>query len=312
MPARAIVLDEHADDYVARLAPQFPDVRFHAARTPADAEASVADADIVIALAHKLPPELLRKARALKWVQALTTGTDALIGILPSHVLLTSTRGVHGPQMSELAFMHMLALNRNFGRMRDSQTKGIWDRYPQPLLDGKTIVIVGVGILSEHLAQRCKLFGMRVMGVSSGRKDVANFERIYPRAALREAAALADFLVLLVPLSSETRHLINADILAAMKPSAFLINLARGGVVDEAALIDYLQNGRIAGAGIDVFSTQPLPGDNPLWRMPNVVITPNVGGFSDRFVEQTLSIVAPNMQAFLDGRAGDLMNIVPH
>ena len=97
-----------------------------------------------------------------------------------------------------------------------------------------------------------------------------------------------------------------------MKPTAFLINLARGGVLDDAALIEHLQAGKIAGAGIDVFSTMPLPPDNPLWRMPNVIITPNIGGRSDNFIEQTMTVLEPNLQAFVDGRLNDMRNVIPH
>jgi len=115
-----------------------------------------------------------------------------------------------------------------------------------------------------------------------------------------------------VPYAPQTHHLVDREVLAAMKPTAFLINLARGGVLDEAALIEHLQAGKIAGAGLDIFSKQPLPPDNPLWRMPNVIITPNIGGRSANFVDQTLTIVEPNMAAFLDGRLSELRNVIPH
>jgi D-2-hydroxyacid dehydrogenase (NADP+) len=312
MPLKVLILDEHAAEYFRRLAPQFPSVAFSSAREAEAAREFIADAEVVLALAHKLPRDLIEAARALKWVQALTTGTDALIGALPSDILLTSTRGVHGPQMSELAFLHMLALNRNLPRLRQSQSEGKWDRRTQPLLEGKTIVIVGLGILAEHLAARCKLFGMHVIGVSAGRTAAPNFDEVFSRPALRKLAARADFLMLLVPYSKDTHHMINADILAAMKPSAFLINLARGGVLDEAALIAHLKAGKIAGAGLDVFATQPLPPESPLWYLPNVIITPNLGGYSDVFVEQTLTVVVPNLQAYLEGRAKDLRNLVKH
>jgi phosphoglycerate dehydrogenase-like enzyme len=196
--------------------------------------------------------------------------------------------------------------------MQRNQAEGKWEQWDQPILEGKTIVIVGLGLLAEHLAERCKLFGMTVIGVSSGRAQAANFDEIHPRSELVKLAARADFLMLLVPYSPETHHLINHDVLAAMKPSAFVINLARGGVLDEAALIEALQAGKIAGAGLDIFSKQPLPPDNPLWRMPNVIITPNIGGRSDKFVEQTMIILEPNLQAFIDGRLKDLRNVVAH
>jgi D-2-hydroxyacid dehydrogenase (NADP+) len=312
MPLKVLILDEHAGEYFDPLTRQFPQVAFHKAFTPGEAKDVIPGVDVIVALAHKLPHELIKAARSLKWVQALTTGTDALIGALPPQVLLTSTRGMHGPQMSELAFLHMLALNRKFVRMHESQTKGLWDRHAQPLLEGKTIVIVGLGILAEHLAARCKLFGMEVIGVSSGRKFAPNFDEVVPRAALRQVTQRADFLMLLVPYSRETHHLVNADVLAAMKPSAFLINLARGGVLDEAAFIAHMKAGKIAGAALDVFSTQPLPAQSPLWHLPNVIISPNVGGHSDKFVEQMLTVVVPNLRAYIEGRQKDLRNLVAH
>ncbi|HWP26899.1 MAG TPA: D-2-hydroxyacid dehydrogenase [Xanthobacteraceae bacterium] len=312
MATKVLIYAEQADEYFARLKPQFPDVEFFPAYSPAAAEPIIADVEVIFTLAHVIPRELLAQARSLKWLQSMTTGTDALIGVLPSHILLTSCRGAHGPQMSELAFLYMLALNRNFTRMLQAQAERRWDRYAQPVLEGKTIVIVGIGYLAEHLAARCKLFGMRVLGVSGAPRNLPDFDAIFPRTALREAAALADFLVLLVPYSAQTHHLIDGAVLAAMKPTAFLINLARGGVLDETAFVAHIRAGKLAGAALDVFTTQPLPADSPLWHLPNVIITPNVGGHSDRFVEQTLTIVIPNLRAFLDGRIDDMQNVVPH
>ena len=311
---KVLILHFSAQRYRERLAQRFPAVEFHAVHHANEAKAVIAGVEVIMGLGHHIPPELIAAAPKLKWVQALTTGTETLTvpGMLPPHVLLTSTRGIHGPQMSELAFLNMIALNRNFRKMQRNQAEGKWEQWDQPILEGKTIVIVGLGLLAEHLAERCKLFGMNVIGVSQGRSQVPHFDEIHPRSALVKVAARADFLMLLVPYSPETHHLVNRAVLSAMKPSAFLINLARGGVLDETALIEHLQAGKIAGAGLDIFSTQPLPADNPLWRMPNVIITPNVGGRSNVFVEQTMIILEPNLQAFIDGRLKDLRNIVPH
>jgi phosphoglycerate dehydrogenase-like enzyme len=206
----------------------------------------------------------------------------------------------------------MIALNRDFRKAQRNQAEAKWEQWNQPILEGRTVVIVGLGVLAEHLAERCKLLGMTTIGVSSGRSEAPHFDEVLPRAELTQAAARADFLVLLVPYSKETHHLVDRKVLAAMKRSAFLINLARGGVLDEAALIEHLQAGRIAGAGLDIFTQQPLPPENPLWRMPNVIITPNIGGRSDTFVEQTLTIVEPNLRAFVEGRLKDLRNLVAH
>ena len=311
---KVLILDRNAQQYRERLARRLPTVEFHAVQDAKEAEPVIAGIEVIIALGHHIPNALISAARNLKWIQALTTGTDTLTapGVLPPQVLLTSTRGIHGPQMSELAFLNMIALSRNFRKMQRNQAEAKWEQWGQPILDGKTIVIVGLGLLAEHLAERCKLFGMHVIGVSNGRSDAPHFDQVVPRSELVKVAARADFLMLLVPYSKQTHHLVNREVLAAMKPSAFLINLARGGVLDEAALIERLQSGKIAGAGLDIFTKQPLPPDNPLWRMPNVIITPNIGGRSDRFVEQTMAVVEPNIAAFVEGRLKDLRNLVAH
>src|SRR5262245_32724470 len=314
MAVQVLILHHNAHRYREQLAKRFPEITFHAFEHGADAKAVAADLEVIVGLGHHIPNDLIKAAPKLKWIQALTTGTETLTapGVLPPHVLLTSTRGIHGPQMSELAILNMIALNRNFRKMQRNQAEAKWEQWNQPILEGKTVVVVGLGILAEHLAERCKLFGMTVIGVSSGRAAAPHFDEVHPRDKLAQAAARADFLLLLVPYSKETHRLVSSEVIASMKPTAFLINLARGGVLDEQALIEHLETGKVAGAALDVFSKPPLPPDNPLWRMPNVIITPNIGGRSDTFVEQTLTIVGPNLQAFVEGRLKDLRNLVAH
>jgi len=250
MPTKVLIIHFNAQQYRERLAKRFPMVELHAVEHGEDAEPVIAGIDVIMGLGHHIPPALIAKAKTLKWVQALTTGTETLTapGVLPPDVLLTSTRGIHGPQMSELAFLNMIALARNFKKNLLNQSAAKWEQWGQPILEGKTIVIVGLGLLAEHLAERCKLFGMTVIGVSNGRADAPHFDEVHPRSELKKLAARADFLMLLVPYSQETHHLIDRSVIAAMKPTAFLINLARGGVLDEAALIEHLQTGKIAGA----------------------------------------------------------------
>ena len=192
MTLQVLVLDHHAPQYYGHLAPRFPAVTFHATDKVAEAQQVIGDVEVIMGLGHHLPPPLLKAAPKLKWVQALTTGTETLTapGVLPPDVILTSTRGVHGPQMTELAFMMMIALMRDFRRMQRNQAEGKWDQWGQPILDGKTIVIVGLGLLAEHLAERCKLFGMTVIGVSEGRTKGPLFRRgRFPQAAGRGRGA---------------------------------------------------------------------------------------------------------------------------
>ena len=250
----------------------------------------------------------------MRWIQSLTTGTDAILKLssLRREVTVTSTRGMHGPQMSELVFLQMLALLRDVPRLARHQSQALWERWPQPLLLGKTVVIVGVGAISEYLAPRCKAFGMTVYGVSSSSRIPDGFDRVFDRAQLHAAAGLADFLVLIVPLSPSTENLIDARVLAAMKRTAYLINVARGGVLDEDALLTALREKRLAGAALDVFRQQPLPPDNPLWRAERVMITPLIGGMSNIYLDQAYGIVRDNLAHFLAGKPDAMRNIVPH
>lgn len=254
----------------------------------------------------------LERARNVEWIQALTTGTEKLVGSpnLSDKVLITSTRGIHGPQMSELTFLLMLTLTRKFPRMLSNQARHEWERWPQSILDGKTVAILGIGAIAEDLAPRCKAFGQTVLGISQSGRSVAGIDRMYRRDQIHEVAGLADYFVVIVPHSPQTDKIVDKSVLAAMKPSAFFINVARGGVVDEAALIEALREHRIAGAGLDVFETEPLPQQSPLWDLDNVIITPKIGGMTDVYVEQTAPIIRHNLRAYMEGRLTDLINPV--
>ena len=204
----------------------------------------------------------------------------------------------------------MISLSRRVPEMLRNQSEAKWERWSQPILMDKTAVIVGVGQIGETLAERLRAFGMRIVGVSDARPIISGFDAVLPRARLNEAAALADFLIVLVPLTEATKHMISSEVLYAMKPTAFLINLARGDVIDEAALIRHLQAGRIAGAGLHVFAEEPPRKDNPLWSMTNVIMTPRIGGMSDRYADQVLPLMTHNLRAFAEGRLNDMKNIV--
>jgi phosphoglycerate dehydrogenase-like enzyme len=212
--------------------------------------------------------------------------------------------------MSELAFMYMLGLTRNVRRVLADQAAHRWARRGQVLLSGKTVLIVGIGAISEALAARCQAFGMRVVGISDARDTAEGFDEVHNRGALVAQAARADYVVALVPYSPATHHMISAEVLAAMKPSAVFINIARGKVVDEAALIAALREGRIAGAGLDVFAEEPLPVNSPLWDMENVIITPRIGGMSDTYAQQLAPLVLENLRLFLAGKPSSMRNLV--
>lgn len=304
MTKTILIHDSEATFYAAELAREFPGANYVAAPDLDQAMASAPHAEVLIGLAPKLPPSLIAAMTRLEWIQALTTGVDNLDP--PEGVAITNCHGIHGPQMSELAVLLMLSGLRRFPQMLAAQMRAKWDRQPQPLLWGKTACIVGLGAIAEHLANLLGAFGMKVIGVSSGRRDVPGFAHIYPREDLLEAAGEADFLILLTAYGPATHHIVDIQVIAAMKPTAHLINLSRGGCLDETALSEALQNNRIAGAALDVFSQEPLPPESPLWQMPRLTITPHIGGFSDNYPSQALPIIARNLADYLAGGVGAL------
>ncbi|WP_306261163.1 D-2-hydroxyacid dehydrogenase [Pararhizobium sp. IMCC21322] len=296
----ALIFDQKADWYAHELGGLCQDYQFVAASTHEEAVSRAANADILVGLAPYIKPDLIAAMPNLEWVQALTTGVDNLLAMdtLPKDVVITNCNGFHGPQMSELTLLLMLSLGRNFPTMLENQKSASWQRWPQPLLAGKTACLVGLGAIAETLAKRCLAMEMRVTGVSNGRTELEGFDRIYKRSDIESAAGDADFLIVIVPYSDETHNIINARILSLMKQSAFLINISRGGCVDEEALVDALDAGRIAGAGMDVFATEPLPADSPLWQHPKIIVTPHIGGMADIYHQQALPLVAENLNKF--------------
>ena len=175
------------------------------------------------------------------------------------------------------------------------------------MLHLKTVGILGIGVIAEALAPKCKAMGMTVVGITSAPRPVAGFDRVCSTAELPRVLPELDYLVLLTPYSPATHHMIDAKVFAAMKPGSYLVNVARGGVVDEAALVDALRAGTIAGAALDVFTQEPLPPDHPLWTFDNVIITTHQGGFCDTYVDLAMPILEHNMRCFL---AGDLTGMV--
>jgi len=223
---------------------------------------------------------------------------------------VTNMHGLHGDSVPEAAIMLMLTLARDLPRALRNQRERKWERYPARLLKGKTVGIFGVGAIARSLAPKCKAFGMKVVGISSVPREMPGLDRVVHRDALGEVARELDFLVLLTPYTPETHGIVSASVLAAMKPSAYLINLARGGIVDEDALLRALGEKRIAGAALDVFAAEPLPPEHLLWSMDNVIVTPHLGGFHDQYAEEALPTVEDNLRKFLAGDIASMVNVV--
>jgi len=298
---RPTVLVYHADRRYAELV-RVPKrgVSVRIAATPSEAAGAIADAEILYA--WKFPPHLYAKAGRLKWLQVMGAGVDwALVPELPPSVQVTRAPGVFGPWMAEYVLGWCSWVTQRMKVYRDAQRQRRWDDHVLPdRLGDKTMAIVGLGDIGRDIARMARGLGMRVLGVTRRGRPVREAARVYPVAAMARALREADFVVLLLPLTEETRGIIGSDALAVMKSTAWLINIARGAVVNEPALLEALEQKRIAGAVLDVFDREPLPPSHPLWRMDNVVVTPHISGPS------TPDAIAPvfndNLARYLAGR----------
>lgn len=298
--------------YKVMLLERFPQLTINVVGHHNEVGPYIADADVLLCFSPPMADHVVAEAPNLKWIQALGTGVDNIVDLpsLGKDVLVTNIRGIHGAPVSEATIAYMLSLARGMPQSALAQTRNAWERWPAKLLDGKTVGIYGVGLIAEYLAPICKAFGMTTIGYSGTPRPAPGFDRMVARADLIATAGELDFLVALAPLTVETRGVINDTVFAAMKPAAYLVNVARGGVVDEKALIAALESGRIAGAALDVFSEEPLPSTSPLWQTKNLTIFPHLGGFSEGYEDRAMPTIEGNMRKFLSGNLKSMINIV--
>jgi D-2-hydroxyacid dehydrogenase (NADP+) len=276
----------------------------------------IADADIYVGFWAR--PELFRQARKLRWVHATAAGVGQLLHpeFVASDVLLTNARGVNAAPIGDHTLGVMLAFSRHLPsawrhqRERRWAQQQIWDEHPRPKeLAGQRLLLVGLGALGREIAVRARAFGMKITALTrSGRDPESLADEILTTDQLDQALAEADFVVLAAPETVETRHLIDARRLGLMKSGAFLVNVARGALIDEPALADALRAGRIAGAALDVAEREPLPPESPLWDMENVLITPHVANASERLWDRQWEILKENLERWFAGR--ELINVV--
>jgi glyoxylate/hydroxypyruvate reductase A len=300
-PLTVLVYDpEQADRYAALIRAPRGRVAVRRAATPEEAAAHVADADVLYT--WRFPRGLYAKAGRLRWIQAMAAGVEwALVPELPPRVTVTRAPGVFGPWMAEYVLGWCLWRTQRMEAYREAQRSRRWigDVLPERL-GGRTMVVVGLGDIGRTIARAARALGMRVLGVSRSGRHVPQVERVFHVTGLDRALAQADWAVLALPLTDETRGLVGARELAALRPHAWLVNVGRGAVVDEAALVQALRERRIGGAVLDVFAVEPLPDDHPLWSLDNVVLTPHVSGPSTP--EAIAPIFNDNLARFLAGR----------
>lgn len=256
--------------------------------------------------------ELLDHAPKLRFIQAIGAGVDqfARDELRRRGIRLASARGVNKNAVSEHAIAHILAFARHIHTGRDNQRNRLWRGMLSDLtlredeLGGKTLLILGLGDIGTRLAKLAKAFDMHVIGIKRNLATAgAAADEVYTPDKLLAVLPRADYVALTCPLTPETEGVIDAMALAAMKPSAYLINMARGRVVDEPALIAALQRGQLAGAGLDCTWQEPLPPDSPLWTLDNVVLTPHTAGETRRYEENVIDILLENLTRLWRGES---------
>jgi phosphoglycerate dehydrogenase-like enzyme len=291
---------DEAERYAALVRPPRPGVTVRVAATPEAAAAVVGETEILYA--WRFPPALLGKATRLKWIQAAGAGVEwALVPELPAGVTVTRAPGVFGPWMAEYVLGWCAWVTQRMATYLEAKRHRRWQGTVIPRrLGGTTMAIVGLGDIGRDIARAARALGIRVIGVTRTGRPVREAHHVHRAAALPRALGEADWVVVVLPLTPATRGLIGEHELAAMRRSAWLVNIGRGPVVDEPSLVQALTERRIAGAVLDVFATEPLPPAHPLWALDNVVITPHIAGPS--VPEEIAQVFNDNLTRYLAGR----------
>ncbi len=309
---------------VERLRTVSPDIRLHqhAARTAEDLPQDLmSDVEVLYTLTSLPLPE---QAPNLRWVQFHYAGIDHVLDhpLLRSDVAITTLSGAAAPQMGEFVLTCLLALGHRLPRMERDQREKRWaedrfERFRPMELRGSTVGILGYGSVGREVARLCRAFGAQVLATKrdlmhpedpeyqlSGLGDPAGdlVDRLYPPQAIGSMLSQCDFAVVALPLTAETRGLVGRNVFKSMKPSAFLIDVSRGGVVDHGALVEALSEKRLAGAAVDVYPVEPLPESSPLWDMPNVILSPHVAGASADYFERAADLFGENLRRYLAGQ----------
>ena len=299
-----------APDWVAsRLSVVFPEHEFIHLTDFSKLEEEIRDAEVVIT--SLLRPEQLAAARRLRWLHSPAAAVHQLLHpeFVASNVVLTNAREVHAPVVAEHVIAQIFALAKQIPACVRYQQQGvwgqqlIWDTTPRPQeVTGATLGLVGLGAIGKEIVQRATALGMKVIAVREHpEKPSDGVAAVYSPQEIEKLLSQSDFVVLAAPVTPGTQRLINAQRLAQMKPTAHLINVGRGALVDETALAQALRAKQIAGAALDVFDQEPLPADSSLWQLENLLITPHTAGFTEKLWERHTALIAENLRRYLAG-----------
>jgi len=289
------------DEYMEQLRSARPDLTYYPCETRAQIEQHIGDADVLFA-STAFPGELLQRAPNLRWIQAMGAGVEKFIlsGVVPKGVALTRVRGSFGPRMAEYVLAHMLAVTQDIPHALRLQAAHNWELYYPEVLYEKTLGVAGLGSIGREVARKAAALDMTVYGFDLEIRDHPFLERCYTGGGLQEFLGRLDFLSLCLPLTPETRGLLDRQALSWMKPTAWVINISRGPLIEESALVEALKAGRLGGAVVDVVGEEPLPPDSGLWDVPDLRITPHMSGPS--LVSEVMEVFLKNLEALEQGR----------
>jgi len=300
---------------------RFPAVAFAPADDPETLAREAADAEVFYGF--RFPPELVPKAPGLRWIQSASAGIEDNLSapVVARGILLTNGAGIASTGIAEQVFGVMLMFCRNLHVAARLQREGRWDRsavmagagMPVREFRGSRVAVIGLGPIGAAIAAGAASLGATVRGMRRHPPAGAPrppYDAVVGPDGFRDLLGWADFVVLAVPHTPETERMIGAREIGLMRHDAVLVNIARGGVVDEAALVDALRSGAIGGAALDVFEEEPLPSSSPLWALPNAILTPHVAGSTPRYFERALDLFVDNLARYLEGRP--LRNLVEH
>lgn len=247
----------------------------------------------------------------LKWIQLLSAGINQvpLDKVLSQNIILTNNRGGYSIPIAEWIVLKILEMIRNSKEFYDKQNKKIWKMDTSLLeLYGKTVGFVGTGSIAVEAAKRLEGFGVKILGINSSGNNVDHFHQCFSIDKINDVVSQCDFIVIAAPYTDKTHHLIDENVFASMKDGTYLVNIARGSIIAENALINNLKSGKIKKAALDVFEVEPLPEDNPLWEMDNVIVTPHNSWASEMYSRRRYEIAYKNMERYIN--KNDLINVV--
>ncbi|MBS3755749.1 MAG: D-2-hydroxyacid dehydrogenase [Desulfobacterales bacterium] len=299
-------------EFVDRLQEKYPELAFVHATDEAGVFSSLPETYILITF-FQCDRQIVDAAPKLEWIQAITAGVDymPLDTIFERGIRLTNGRGIHRVHMAEYAISVLVMLARNLHLIFRSQFQRTWDPSPeQGEIFGATLGIVGLGEIGEAIAEKAAVFGMRVIGTRRTAQPTPHVDAVYGPQDMETVFSQSDYVINLLPATAETENRIDRHLFDQMKPDACFINMGRGKTVNEDDLADILRDGKIRAAVSDVFQTEPLPEDSPLWDLENMVITPHVCGRSPNYMNRAMEIIDHNLGVYTTGQ-GEMINVVP-